>query len=160
MLYGGGFVSANPIILRDRKIISIDGGCVLKDDGQLNCLIIPNGFSQDFSWVYYDKFPVKTAVSGQRASETSAYFRFGDNVVKVLERGEEFSRCRHVRTGYEMDILTKYLSEQDGVTRCNDCSDYELEVQPGDSLSIVEETSRGYYVKKSGVSGWYRGEII
>ena len=27
----------------------------------------------------------------------------------VLERGEEFSRCRHVCTGYEMDILTKYL---------------------------------------------------
>ncbi len=159
MLYGGDFVSANPVIERERRIISIDGGCVLKDDGQLNCLIIPNGFSEDFSWVYYDKFPVKTALDGQRPSERSAYFRFGDNVVEILERGEEFSKCRHVRTGYVMDILTKYLREEKNRVVCNDCSDYELEVSPGDRLSVVEETSRGCYVKKNGVSGWYRGRL-
>jgi protein phosphatase len=81
--------------------------------------------------------------------------------VELLERGEEFSRCRHIRTGYEMDVLTKYLyTGEDGELCVKDCTDRILEVRPGDELSIVEESSRGYYVKLAGESGWYRGELI
>ena len=123
MLYIYDHCCANPIIDRDRRIISIDGGCVLKD-------------------------------------ESSYYIRWGDSEVEVLEPGEEFSRCRHVRTGYKMDILTKYLfHDKEGKLCTNDCSDYELEVCPGDEVSIIEETSRGYYIKNKGTSGWYRGRI-
>ena len=42
-LYHTDIPSAAPIILRDRKIISIDGGCVLKADGQLNAPDYPWG---------------------------------------------------------------------------------------------------------------------
>ena len=160
MLYIYDHCCANPIIDRDRKIISIDGGCVLKDDGQLNALIIPGFGSEEFTWEWYDPFPVKIALDGQKASDSSYYIRWGDSEVEVLESGEEFSRCRHVRTGYEMDILTKYLfRNKEGKLCTNDCSDYELEVRPGDEVSIIEETSRGYYVKNKGTSGWYRGRI-
>ena len=41
--------------------------------------------------VSYDPFPVRRVRSAQAASEHSAYIRWGDNVVEVLERGEEFS---------------------------------------------------------------------
>lgn len=159
MLYGGDTTCANPIIERESRIISIDGGCVLKDDGQLNALIIPCDGSEDFLYTAYDGFPVRRAASAQRAGERSAYIRWGDNVVEVLERGEEFSRCRHARTGYEMDILTKYLWEQDGVTRTNDCTDYVLPLEAGDRVSVVELTSRGALCKHNGVSGWYFGEL-
>ena len=40
VLYGKDRVRANPIVDREKKIVSIDGGCVLKDDGQLNAFII------------------------------------------------------------------------------------------------------------------------
>ena len=30
---------------------------------------------------------------------------------------------------------------------------------PGDRVSIVEETGRGYFVKHNGVSGWYFGAL-
>lgn len=159
-LYIKSHVCANPIIDREEKIISIDGGCVLKDDGQLNALIIPYNGSEGFSWVYYDPFPVRIAKDAQSASESSYYIRWGDSEVEVLSRGEEFSRCRHVRTGYEMDILTKYLFKgEDGLMHTNDCSDYALAVAPGDELGIIEETTRGFYVKNNGVSGWYFGEL-
>lgn len=42
-LYDPRIPSAAPIVDRARHIISIDGGCVLKLDGQLNALIIPGG---------------------------------------------------------------------------------------------------------------------
>ena len=159
VLYGEDRVCANPIVDREKKIVSIDGGCVLKDDGQLNCLIIPYNGSEDFGFVAYDPFPERIALDDQAESERSYYIRWGDSRVQVLRRGEEFSRCRHVRTGYEMDILTKYLFTDNEVTDCNDCTDYILPVKAGDRLRIVEETSRGVFCKRGGVSGWYFGGL-
>lgn len=161
VLYHENLVCANPIIDVDRKTVSIDGGCVLKDDGQLNALIIPDvsDAAGRFECDYYDPFPVKKVLNAQKESESSYYIRWGDSSVRVLERGEEFSHCRHVRTGYEMDILTKYLFTDAEITNCNDCSDYVLPLEAGQFVSVIEETSRGYYVKRNGVSGWYFGEL-
>lgn len=159
MLYRENTVCANPIVDREKRIISIDGGCVLKDDGQLNALVIPYEGSEDFSWIAYDPFPVYTVLDGQAESTSSYYIRWGDSQVQVLQRGKEFSRCRHVRTGYEMDILTKYLFTDGEFTDCNDCTDYVLPLRPGDRVGLVEKTSRGYFVKHEGVSGWYFGEL-
>ena len=159
MLYLKDRVCANPIIDRTHRIISIDGGCVLKDDGQLNALVIPHEGSEDFHWQSWDSFPTAKVRTGQSESRRSYYIRWGDNRVQVLHRGDEFSHCRHVRTGYEMDILTKYLYGDGELVECNDCTDYEPELKPGDTVSIVERTSRGYFVKHNGTSGWYHGEI-
>ena len=79
--------------------------------------------------------------------------------MRVLARGAEFSRCRHLRTGYEMDILTKYLFTENEVTDCNDCTDYVLPLRAGDRVRVVEETSRGFFVKHRGTSGWYFGPL-
>lgn len=159
VLYGENKVCANPIIDRDSRIISIDGGCVLKDDGQLNALIIPDADSEDFSFSAFDPFPTAIALDDQEESESSYYIRWGDSSVRVLERGEEFSRCRHIRTGYEMDILTKYLFSGGEYCDCNDCTDYLLPVKAGDELRIVERSSRGVFAKLNGVSGWYKGRL-
>lgn len=162
VLYGGDIVNANPIIDAESRIIALDGGCVLKDDGQLNALIIPDISDprpEAFLTEYYDPFPLRQVLDGQCSGERSYYIRWGDSDVEVLSRGEEFSRCRHVRTGYEMDILTRYLFTDNPVTACNDCTDYILPLKPGDTVGVVEETSRGYFVKHNGISGWYSGRL-
>lgn len=159
VLYHENLVDANPIIDRNRKLISIDGGCVLKDDGQLNALIIPFDGSEDFRCEHYDGFKTARVLCDQAESERSYYIRWGDSSVQVLERGAEFCRCRHIRTGYEMDILTKYLFTDGEFTDCNDCSDYVLPLRRGDVVAVVEKTSRGFYVKHGGVSGWYFGQL-
>lgn len=159
MLYHDDIVCANPIIDREKRIISIDGGCVLKDDGQLNALVIPHAGSEDFSFIAYDPFPTAVVLDEQAPSVRSWYIRWGDARVRVLERGGEFCRCRHLRTGYEMDILTKYVRGGGEEAEVNDCTDYVLPLRPGDTVSVVESTSRGYFVKHRGVSGWYRGRL-
>ena len=159
MLYHENIVDANPIIDREKKIVSIDGGCFLKDDGQLNALILPNNNCGDFSFVAYDPFPVRRVKVAQTASPQSWYIRWGDAQVQVLSRGNEFSRVRHVRTGYEMDVLTKYLYGSGDYCTVNDCTDYVLPLSPGDIVSVVETTSRGYFVKHEGISGWYYGTL-
>ena len=159
MLYCRDVVCANPILDRERHIACIDGACVLKDDGQLNCLIIPDITHGELRFEAWDPFPVRRVLCDQAASPRSAYIRWGDSRVQVLERGEEFSRCRHVRTGYELDILTRYLFGDGEFTDCNDCTDYVLPLRAGDRVGVVERTSRGYFVKHEGVSGWYFGEL-
>ncbi len=159
VLYGEERVCANPVIDRSKRVVSIDGGCVLKDDGQLNALLIPDRDSDEFSFAAYDPFPERTVLRDQAGSAHSYYIRWGDNRVQVLERGAEFSRCRHLRTGYEMEVLTKYLFTDEPVTTVNDCSDYVLPLRAGERVRVIEETSRGYYVKHRGTSGWYFGEL-
>jgi protein phosphatase len=102
---------------------------------------------------------VRTVLDAQAEGGRSYYIRWGDSRVRVLARGEEFSRCRHLRTGYEMDILTKYLFTDAAETDCNDCTDYVLPLRPGDRVHVIEETSRGYFVKHEGLSGWYYGRL-
>ena len=107
----------------------------------------------------YDPFPVMTVREAQAPGKRSYYIRWGDNRVQVLRRGEEFSLCRHVRTGYEMEILTKYLYSDGEFTDCNDCTDDVLALSPGDRVSVIERSSRGWFVKHNGRSGWYFGEL-
>lgn len=155
-LYGGDTICAVPIVDEACRVACIDGGCVLKDDGQLNALIIEDGH---FSSVWYDAFPEAVAKTPQRQGEHSAYIRWGDNHVTPIELGREWCRIRHDRTGYEMDVPTDFLYEKNGQLLVNDVTDYRPAVAPGDVLSVVRETERGYWIKKDGVTGWYNGEL-
>ena len=148
----------NPIEDREKRVISIDGGTSIKEDGQLNLVEL----SRDglVSWVGLDRLPTAVALDGQEESVCSVNIRWGrDNLLTVLERGEEFCRCRHLTTGREIDILTDYIWEKDGLTRCEDSTDYRLPVTAGETLSVVRRTSRGALVKKDGVTGWYTGRL-
>lgn len=158
-LYHPHIPCATPIFRRAEKIISIDGGCALKADGQLNLLVLPEEGSENFTCHHYDGLPLVRALDGQTAAETSVNVRWGHSRVEVLTRGGEFSRCRHVETGREMDVLTDYLYEKRGETRTQDTTDYRLGVAPGDLLSVVRTTSRGILAKQDGVTGWYTGRF-
>ena len=61
-LYNGHIPSSAPLFTRDRKIISIDGACVLKADGQLNALLLPSEDSEDFAWTAWDGLPAARAL--------------------------------------------------------------------------------------------------
>lgn len=158
-LYHERLDCSNPIVNRERKIISIDGGCSLKRTGQLNLFVIPSEGSEDFSFFSYDGLPLRTALDAQEESKTSSRILFTDNEIRILERGEEFSLVEHVRGGQRLWVFNEDIWKSGGKTHCDDCNDYRLPVHPGDRLAIVRETSRGYLVKKGGVAGWYTGRL-
>lgn len=151
---------ANPIISAQQQIVSIDGGCVIKRDGQLNALRLPPVPAADrFTWTAYDGLPTALAETAQAPSERSAYIHYGDNALKILKRGEEFCTCLHLSSGREFDILTRDIWETKQGAFCEDSTDYLLSVRPGDALSVIQKTSRGWLVKKDGVTGWYTGTL-
>lgn len=159
-LYHTDIQSSAPIFDWNEKIISIDGGCVLKADGQLNALILRNGDAKSFSWTSYDGLPVYRALDFQRDSPFPLNIRWGRSELELLQKGAELSLCRHKETGRTISILNTYLRNTEGKLWCEDSTDYLLPVQAGDRLSLVSQTKQGYLMKKDGVTGWYYGRII
>ena len=156
-LYNGSIPCSNPLVDREKKIVSIDGGCSLKPDGQINLLDISRAKAGEFSFTAWDGLEETTALDAQQPSEDSVNILWSENRVEILERGTEFSRCRHTASGRTLDILNSYLFRRRGVLCCEGYTDYRLGVAPGERLKVVERTSRGLLAKKNGVTGWYLG---
>ena len=149
-----------PLIHRGRHIASIDGGCVLKTDGQLNALLIPDVYGEDMSAQWYDGLPVLTALDGQEESAGSINIRWSDSAVDVLGEEEDCVLIRHLSSGRRLWAPKDFVSVwQDGRTHTEDATDYALPVAPGDRLSLVRRTRRGLLVKKAGIAGWYYGRV-
>ena len=49
------------------RLVSIDGACVLKVDGQLNALMLPSEDSEAFTWTAWDGLPTARALDPQQA---------------------------------------------------------------------------------------------
>ena len=156
VLYREDITDARPIIDEDLKLISIDGGCVLKDDGQLNAFFLP-----DMTWCSYDRFPTARVLTAQAENARHYYIRHGDNRVEILAEADGFCQVRHLRTGYVMDDVPAdhILTREGSLATVNDITDYRMPLSPGDVISVVRRTSRGIMCKKDGVSGWYDGQL-
>ena len=159
-LYDPRIQRSAPLIDDERHIASIDGGCVLKLDGQLNALIIPDVFGEEMDYTWYDGLPAAVALDPQEPSADPLNIRWSDSLVEVLEEEGDCVRVLHPATGRTMWLPLDFISvRRDGRIHTEGASDYALPVAPGDRLSLVRQTRRGLLVKKDGITGWYYGRI-
>ena len=155
-LYDDKKEQLNPVINREKRIISIDGGCGVKDERQLNLLILPdiNCDVEDITHLYYEDFPTIRALEDQAASEDSVYISWMTREIRLLERGEAWSEIQHIASGKKLRIPNAYIRRDN---ECRDYTDYVLPVKAGDMLSVFFKTETGCIAKKDGVVGWYYG---
>ena len=159
VLYSKGIPDCNPRIDPQHKIISIDGANVLKDDGQLNALIIEDTTKEEFSYVSVDLLRKAKILNTQEAGEDSFYISWLDSKVIALRQEKELTFCEHCSTGNKMWIPNSYLrNEKDGY-HVEDITNYQLPLTFGDIVSVTMATNRGYIVKKDGICGWYYGML-
>lgn len=180
VLYCESYPNCNPIIDKEHKIICIDGGNILKRNGQLNAFIIPEINSEEFTNVSQDDLktgiimdsqeevsqslnipwaPGRKWLAAEPGNKNSMLIHWIDNKIDVLKKEEEFSYCEHNSTKYRMWILNRYIYKEKDGYHCEDSTDYQIPVNAGDRVSIVEATKKGCLVKKDGISGWYFGNI-
>lgn len=155
-LYNESILQMNPIIDREKKIISIDGGCGVKSIGQLNLLVIPEIECdiEEITSLYYDAFPVVTALEGQEAGKDPINIDWMNSDIQMLDPGEEFSLVQHCKSGRQLVVPNSCIYKG---KECYGYTDYILHVEPGDELKLISTTSKGCMVKKDGVIGWYLG---
>ena len=185
-LYSDRVADCSPKIDTKRKLISIDGGCGIKEFGQLNLLIIPRAneapeppdnspdastktsaafscteaagtnFSNKIICIHEDDLPTVTALDRQEGSAEPLNIRWTDNDIETLERYDGFRKIKHMSTGRECLIPDSYVYDD---RHAMDYPDNLLCVSPGDALSLADETPLGYIVKKGSVVGIYKGRI-
>lgn len=159
-LYHPDIPNCNPILDQAQHIASIDGGCVLKLDGQLNALILPDITKEELSFQSYDDLSRYTAVEAQEASVNPLNIRWSDSAVELLGEGGDCLLIRHTSTRRPLWVPRDFVSRwRDGSLHTEDTTDYRLPVSPGDTLALVRRCSRGCVVKKDGVTGWYYGRM-
>lgn len=157
MLYHNEKRDANPIINKTRKIICMNGGISEKRDGQLNALVIPNGDAEEFEVYFEDALSKGRILNSQVAGEFCNSICWPNNEVRPLRKTGDFVYCRQESMERDFWIPKSFLHESDGKVYSDDITDYQLRVTFEDIVSIVEETSRGFLIKKDGVTGWYYG---
>ncbi len=152
-LYSDSVQQYNPVYCKEKNILSIDGGCGIKDEGQLNLLVIPHIHCapEETYHFSYDALPLIQAKKAQEASKDALFIRWTNREIRILERGEEFSYVHHVDSGRELYVPTSLLYTD---TECLDYCDGRLAVEAGDVLSLVMKTSKGCIAKNKGVVGW------
>ena len=158
-LYSKKYPNYNPLVCRDKRIISIDGGNIVTADGQLNGFVIPNMNSEDFTFESYDTLKSATVMENQEENIDSIYIPWTNNHIHVLKKEEEFSYCKHISSEQCMWILNKFIYSDTTGYRCEDSTNYQIPLKAFENIKVVEDTSRGYYVKKNGICGWYYGNL-
>lgn len=153
-LYHPDVLQHGPVMDGERKILSIDGGCGVRGDGQLN-LVITDWEGKGFSHLSVSDKQNVIAVDAQPSSSASRNIRWHDPVVELVRREEKWALVRH--HGYEMRIPIHFLQGDEKEWRCYNLTDYRLPVQPGDVLQLIFEHDGIAYCKKDDVCGWYEG---
>ena len=158
-LYNSKKQQLSPIINKEKKIISIDGGCGIKKEGQLNLLVIPNIDCDidDIYNVYYDELSEITALGYQEGSGDGIHICWIDRKVTVLEKGEKYTLIEHDRTKKRLKVPTDYIYDD---VYCSDYSDRLLAVDQGNEMTLVYRASDGIIAKKNGEIGWYYGDFL
>ena len=161
VLYSDKIACSNPIFDLKRNVFSIDGGNAVKEDGQLNALILPDAYSQNASFIAADPFPKYTALDAQQAGSNPFNLRWIDNECDILSEENGQFQVRHCTSGQLLTIPECFLYERTSPARFLDFSTHNLPISPGDRLSLLrpQRFSQGWYVKKNGLTGWYSGRI-
>lgn len=152
--YGENYPDCTPILERERGIVSIDGGCGVKDCGQLNALLLEG---DQIRFESYDDLQEVVCLDDQEESKNSANIMWVDRYVELLERGAEFSRVRKCSDGRSLYVPNFYLFEEEEKLACRDYTDYRIGVRAGDRVKLVRREEFGVLIKKNGRVGWYRG---
>ena len=162
-----------PIFEQKKNIIAIDGGCGLKQVGQLNALLIPDQDAEmsELSWEFFDEFPCAIALEDQEPVAPTIHIQYFDSQVELLEERGDLLLLRHLSSGREFLVPTGHTWQKTGLMirgqeeptagelHCDDYCDERLEIKAGDELSVIWETSIGCYAKCRGRIGWYCGKI-
>ncbi|MBQ4158217.1 MAG: metallophosphoesterase [Clostridia bacterium] len=154
-LYSPAIPNAAPRYDREKNVLSIDGGCGVKKEGQINLLVFPTYLSKNYALYTWDGLSTVTALDAQAESADCGYIRWGDDEVEIVKKGKDISVVLH--HGRKMSVPTKGLYQKDGSWHASELTDYLLPVSPGDTLSVITETPDGLYAKKNSITGWYRG---
>lgn len=150
--YGEIPPSANPWYHEANHIYSIDGGCGVNEDGQLNALVIENG---QFHTYYEDDLTYANINADYQGcnNEVISIPWFHRYIEKTAVETDGVW-CYHPDSDRHV-LLPEDLLYQEGNRLCTKYfTNYQLTVKKGDSFGIIRYWKQKVYGKVNGCYGW------
>ncbi|MCD5323289.1 MULTISPECIES: metallophosphoesterase [Pontibacillus] len=163
--YSKQLLQHNPIMDHELKVISIDGGNVIKKSGQLNAFIIHKEDETDrFTYQSVDHLPkIRIHTTYKAQSEPSRVITYPDYELDIISKGEDFTHCLHKSSENRLYVKNEMIIQtENGLYKtAGDASGNELNVCQGDYVSLVDDSKTGYsLIKKEGVVGWVPHTVL
>lgn len=156
--YQKGILSSNPLFDDKRNIISVDGGCGVRKDGQLNALILDHG---NLSYFYEDDLPKRKISDHYTAPVCPVHsINWFSRCVELLEESATEAVCRQLESNEILHVPLDYLYRSKGNLCCEDFTDYRMSVKKGDIVGVIRYWNDEVYVKKDGILGWIPKKIL
>jgi protein phosphatase len=94
----------------------------------------------------------------QEASGGELNITWQDRFIEVVNKGDEFSVYRHLKTGRALTLPNSVVwTDKDGnLYTCDYGTDYYLPVNAGDTVSVIKEFTGIVYAKMNGTAGWIK----
>lgn len=146
--YCTSYPEFNPRYDHEKNIYSIDGGNVLKKAGQLNALILRRNVMRTANTDLLPK--VRVLHSTHPDNQGSFFINHTNSEVEILEKGEHkslvCSEYLHRRVYVDNDFIIN--------GRASNYTNFELPLQAGHTVHLVNIWGKRAQVKHRGVMGW------
>ena len=141
-----------PIIDEERKILSLDGACGVKKEGQLNALLIDDIRTCRFSYDWYENYPKVIALEDQKESLESTNIGWSKNRIRI-ERGAYYSERRTCQSERRMSNTECGIWDSEYRPEVDDTPDpeYTWVIQESSGRRVRIPTRRIYKVEENGV---------
>lgn len=152
-------IDNNIIIDSNKKIICIDGGTGVKPVSQLNALIIESIDNHiTYKSEYVQPLPKYKVLYDFSSDQKEIHkISFPDFEVKIIEKGQSFSKCLHIATSKELYIKNEFLYKKDNKILClDDYTDCILNVKKNDMIKLIGIYGEYIYAIKDKQVGWLK----
>lgn len=156
-------LSGNPIVDKNKRIISIDGGYGVKKIGQINALIIEKYRNEwTFKSVQEDTFKEKV-ITKEMDSVISKVVKLDwlDDKFELVEKRDEFSVCKKLSTDELFLLKNQFIGYDNREAYLKEAYISKfLNVIKGDKVKIIEQYGEYLFVKHNGEVGWIKKECV
>lgn len=156
--YDDHIANYSPRFDEERNIISIDGGCGIKDEGQLNALILEQGKA---TYEFVDDLPLyevkENWCSEQKESINIHWF---SKQVELLRYEQGDAICRHCSSGIIIHLPASSIYEISDVYYTNDFTNHQLSLHKGEQVGFITIWHSMALLKHHGIIGWVPKKVI
>ncbi len=153
----------NPLFNQEKNILFIDGGNQVKRAGQLNALIFWN---DDFAFDHL-RFESVDDLLRVRVKETTHpnpsdpfFVTWADGVVEILEDHSKYVLAYSPALQREIEVDKAFLIREGDHLRASNFTNYEMPLEKGEIVSLVNLWDNKAQIKKNGQLGWtYRSNL-
>lgn len=154
--------SHNILIDEGKRIIALDGGNQIKEDGQLNALIINGG---TYNCTFVQELKRQAVIQKEHTDDTGRVgtVTYPNYNLRVVKREKYFTLCDNVHLGIQQWIKNEYLADEQEETICkDDLSTTFLSVDKEERVFIVDDACDGYTLikRENGACGWIPKECL